>query len=122
MSVSFNTIVSAVKSMKEENKGFSFSQMVNSGFNGETSATGFCGVIACLVSILFFVVLVVFYLMKPAEAGNIMELCDKFIILFGMGCALLGVRKITGVIGSKGKANVIDGIETCEDNAAKASK
>ena len=80
---------------------FSFMEMITSGKDGSTSATGFIGVILSLVCILMAVAIFVFYFMHTGEAENILALADKVIIMLGIGSALLGTRKISGVIGSK---------------------
>ena len=80
---------------------FSFMEMITSGKDGSTSATGFIGVILSLVSILMAVAIFMFYFMHTGEAENILALADKVIIMLGIGSALLGTRKISGVIGSK---------------------
>lgn len=82
---------------------FSWTEMVTSGFNGESSASGFCGVIACVVSMILLLVLIVFYMFNLPEAGTIMALIDKLILLFGVGASLLGLRKVSGMFGSKGR-------------------
>ena len=76
-------------------------EMITSGKDGSTSATGFIGVILSLVSILMAVAIFMFYFMHTGEAENILALADKVIIMLGIGSALLGTRKISGVIGSK---------------------
>lgn len=80
---------------------FSFMEMITSGKDGSTSATGFIGVILSLVCILMTVAIFMFYFMHTGEAENILALADKVIIMLGIGSALLGTRKISGVIGSK---------------------
>ena len=80
---------------------FSFMEMITSGKDGSTSATGFIGVILSLVCILMAVAIFIFYFMHTGEAENILALADKVIIMLGIGSALLGTRKISGVIGSK---------------------
>lgn len=79
----------------------SFKEMVTSGLTGETSATGFCGVLLTLVSLLVFLGLFVFYLINQEEAGNILEFVDKVIVILGIGSALLGTRKISGAIANR---------------------
>ena len=79
----------------------SFKEMVTSGLTGETSATGFCGVLLTLVSLLVFLGLFVFYLVKQDEAGNILEFVDKVIVILGIGSALLGTRKISGALANR---------------------
>ena len=102
----------------------SFKEMVTSGMTGETSATGFCGVLLTLVSLLVFLGLFVFYLINQEEAGNILEFVDKVIVILGIGSALLGTRKISGVIANRRtNADVIkmveDAIEAKEERDEK---
>lgn len=108
--------------IKNENgtskRKFSWIEMVTSGFNGESSATGFCGVLACVVSMIFLIILIIFYLFNLPEAVTIMALIDKLMLLFGIGASLLGLRKVSGVFGGKGK-ELVKGIEDLhEENKA----
>lgn len=90
----------------------SFKEMVTSGMTGETSATGFCGVILTFTAILVFLGLFVFYLVNQDEAGNILEFVDKVIVILGIGSALLGTRKISGAIANRrSNADVIKMVE-----------
>ena len=79
----------------------SFKEMVTSGLTGETSATGFCGVLLTFVSIVVFLGLFIFYLVNQDEAGNILEFVDKVIVILGIGSALLGTRKISGALANR---------------------
>lgn len=94
---------------------FSFVEMVNSASSGKTSNSGVVGLFTCLTMLIVFCVLVIYYMCIPKDVSiaeidifriktemikDIIEYCTIF---FGMGSALLGVRKIAGVIGSKGK-------------------
>ena len=95
---------------------FSFMEMITSGRDGSTSATGFVGVILSLVCILMAVAIFVFYFLNTGEAENILSLLDKVIIMLGIGSALLGTRKISGVIGSKNStANIQQAVENALD-------
>jgi len=95
---------------------FSFMEMITSGRDGSTSATGFVGVILSLVCIIMAVSIFIFYFVHPAEAENILSLLDKVIIMLGIGSALLGTRKISGVIGSKNSIdNITDAVEKVLD-------
>lgn len=86
---------------------FSFMEMITSGRDGSTSATGFVGVILSLVCIIMSVAIFIFYFVNTAEAEHILSLLDKVIIMLGIGSALLGTRKISGVIGSKSNPECI---------------
>lgn len=102
----------------------SFKEMVTSGLTGETSATGFCGVILTFTAILVFLGLFVFYLVNQDEAGNILEFVDKVIVILGIGSALLGTRKISGAIANRrSNADVVkmveDAIEAKEERDEK---
>ena len=90
----------------------SFKEMVTSGMTGETTATGFCGVLLTFVAILVFLGLFVFYLVNQDEAGNILEFVDKVIVILGIGSALLGTRKISGALANRrSNADVIKMVE-----------
>ncbi len=94
----------------------SFKEMVTSGMTGETSATGFCGVLLTFVAILVFLGLFVFYLVNQDEAGNILEFVDKVIVILGIGSALLGTRKISGALANRrSNADVIKMVEDAID-------
>ena len=106
--------------MCRDSKGrykFSFMEMITSGRDGSTSATGFIGVILSLVCILMSVSIFIFYFMNTKEAENILSLLDRVIIMLGIGSALLGTRKISGVIGSKNNA---EGIQRAVEDALNA--
>lgn len=95
---------------------FSFMEMITSGRDGSTSATGFVGVILSLVCILMAVAIFIFYFINVKEADNILALLDKVIIMLGIGSALLGTRKISGVIGSKSNTeNIQQAVEAVLD-------
>jgi hypothetical protein len=102
----------------------SFKEMVTSGMTGETSATGFCGVILTFTAILVFLGLFVFYLVNQDEAGNILEFVDKVIVILGIGSALLGTRKISGALANRrSNADIVkmveDAIEAKEERDEK---
>ncbi len=95
---------------------FSFMEMITSGRDGSTSATGFVGVILSLVCILMAVAIFIFYFVNVKEADHVLALLDKVIIMLGIGSALLGTRKISGVIGSKNNTESIQqAVETILD-------
>lgn len=94
---------------------FNFIEMICSGRTGETSATGFCGVITSFLSLIAFIALVVFYFVKTSEAANILQMMDKIIAIFGIGAALLGARKISGAIASAKNANIEQMVEKSLD-------
>lgn len=106
---------------------FSFMEMITSGRDGSTSATGFVGVILSLVCILMAVAIFVFYFLNTGEAENILSLLDKVIIMLGIGSALLGTRKISGVIGSKNSTTAIqqaveDALDAREEKEEKVRR
>lgn len=97
---------------------FSFVEMVNSASSGKTSNSGVVGLFTCLTMLVTFCALVIYYMCIPKDIPiaeidifrikiemikDIIEYCTIF---FGMGSALLGVRKIAGVLGTKGKKGV----------------
>lgn len=97
---------------------FSFMEMVNSASNGKTSNSGVVGLFTCIVMLIMFVALIIYYMCMPKDIAieeldifrvktemikDIIEYCTIF---FGMGTALLGVRKIAGVVGARGKKGV----------------
>lgn len=95
---------------------FSLMEMVNSASSGKTSNSGVVGLLTCVIMLLVFVAIVIYYFAMPKDVKisdldllrikiemlkDIIEYCTIF---FGMGTALLGVRKIAGVVGTvKGK-------------------
>lgn len=97
---------------------FSFMEMVNSASSGKTSNSGVVGLFTCLTMLVMFVALIIYYMCIPKDVAiadieifriktemikDIIEFCTIF---FGMGSALLGVRKIAGAVGSRGKKGV----------------
>ena len=90
---------------------FSFMEMINSGKNGMTSATGAIGVITALTILVIFVALSAYYLFMEKNSVDIellrlkrdgvMDILNYCTIWFGMASALLGVRNISGAIGSR---------------------
>jgi len=99
---------------------FNFIEMICSGRTGETSATGFCGVITSLICLVAMLALMVFYFINKDEASHILEFMDKLIAMFGIGAALLGARKISGAIASMKNANVVDIVEKTMDEREKS--
>lgn len=111
---------------------FSIAEMVNSASNGKTSNSGVVGLLTCLVMLIVFVAIVIYYFSMPKNVSisdidllrlkidmlkDIIEYCTIF---FGMGTALLGVRKIAGVVGSvKGKQATEIVQETIENNESQ---
>lgn len=96
-----------------ENKyKFSFGEMISSGVSGKTSATGTIGVILCLLAMFIVTCGVTFYFLNTSEANNVMEIIDKCIIMLGIGAALLGCRKVSGAVASKGQViKVVNEVE-----------
>lgn len=92
-------------------KHFKWIDMVSSSKSGETSASGFCGVIACVSSIILLFVLIVFYMFHLPEAGTILSLIDKLMLLFGIGASLLGVRKVSTAFSAKMNKEALTGTE-----------
>lgn len=97
---------------------FSFMEMINSASSGKTSNSGVVGLFTCIVMLIMFVTLIIYYMCIPKDIAieeldifrvktemikDIIEYCTIF---FGMGTALLGVRKIAGVMGSRGRKGV----------------
>ena len=113
--------------MCRDSKGkykFSFMEMITSGRNGSTSATGFIGVVLSLVCIEICRLAVSLGITRfkitggePLVRKGILSLLDKVIIMLGIGSALLGTRKISGVIGSKNNA---EGIQRAVEDALNA--
>lgn len=100
--------------LHDHNK-LSFMEMCTHSSTGQTSASGFVGIATCISMLICALVLLVYYLVVPAESANVLSFIDKIIILFGIGSALLGTRKLTGIIKSKG-SEVISNIEDTLDN------
>ena len=90
---------------------FSFMEMINSGKNGMTSATGAIGVITSFVILIIFVILCTYYLFMEKNSidleilrlkrDGVLDILNYCTIWFGMASALLGVRNISGAIGSR---------------------
>lgn len=85
--------------------------MISSGKTGQTSATGTAGIVLVFMSVLIMLALIVMYFIKQDEAGHILSFFDKITVVLGIGAALLGTRKISGVIASRSAANIVDLVE-----------
>lgn len=95
---------------------FSFMEMITSGRDGSTSATGFAGMVLTLTSMLMALCTMLFYFFKTGEADHALDFLDKSIMIMGIGAGLLGTRKISGVIGSKkGSADIQKEIDAAID-------
>ena len=90
---------------------FSAMDLISSGKTGQTSATGTAGIMLVFMSVLIMLALVVMYFIKQDEAGNILSFFDKITVVLGIGAALLGTRKISGVIASRSASNIVDLVE-----------
>jgi len=82
---------------------FRFSETFNNS-NGKTSGSGFIGVIlGILTAASFSVAMAGWWVGKP----DILDIFDKILQLGLLSTALLGVRKVSGMLGnSKGKTTV----------------
>lgn len=94
---------------------FSFMEMINSQSTGKTSATAVTGVITCIVMLIMFVALAIYFmamkkhvsiedieLIRLKEDG-VLAILNYCTMMFGMGTALLGVRNIAGAFGNRRK-------------------
>ena len=93
----------------------SIAEMVNSAANGKTSNSGVVGLLTCSVMLIVFIALTIYYMCIPKEVSisdidllrlkveSIKDIMELSSIFFAMGTALLGVRKIAGVVGNRGK-------------------
>lgn len=95
--------VRSVSDEKPKKVSYFRNMITNNGAssNREISASGAMGSISLLVGLLVFVALTIFYIVNIDEAPNVMMLIDKSIVVMTLGSSLLGVRKISSVIGSK---------------------
>ena len=96
----------------------SIAEMVNSAANGKTSNSGVVGLLTCVIMLLVFLVLTIYYISMPKDVAlaeidllrlkteTIKDIMEFSTIFFAMGTALLGVRKIAGAVGNKGKKAV----------------
>ena len=105
----------------------SIAEMVNSATNGKTSNSGVVGLITCTTMLFVFVILTIYYICMPKDVAladidllrikteTIKDIMEFSSIFFAMGTALLGVRKIAGVVGNKGKK----AIQVVNENVVK---
>ncbi len=93
---------------------FNFSETFNNS-NGKTSGSGFVGVITgLLTAIAFSVAMIGWWLGKP----DIIDIFDRILQLGLLSAALLGVRKVSGVLtNSKGKTTGVEGEAEQADKA-----
>ncbi len=80
---------------------FSWLDLLTDTATGETSASGFCGFIIIMIAVILFVTMVIWYFFHTGDATNIFSLMDKITTWVGIGSGLLGVRKISSVIGDR---------------------
>lgn len=105
----------------------SIAEMVNSATNGKTSNSGVVGLLTCIVMLIVFLTLTIYYICMPKDVlisdidllrlktETIKDIMEFSSIFFAMGTALLGVRKIAGVVGNKNKT----ALQIVEDNVIK---
>lgn len=108
----------------------SIAEMVNSATNGKTSNSGVVGLLTCSVMLIVFLALTIYYMCMPKEVPisdidllrlkveSIKDIMELSSIFFAMGTALLGVRKIAGVVGNRGKK----AMQIVEDNINNTSE
>lgn len=108
----------------------SIAEMVNSATNGKTSNSGVVGLLTCSVMLIVFLALTIYYMCMPKEVSisdidllrlkveSIKDIMELSSIFFAMGTALLGVRKIAGVVGNRGKK----AMQIVEDNINNTSE
>ena len=109
---------------------FSFMEMINSTSSGKTSNSGVVGFFTCLIMLIVFVTIVIYYMCIPKDVSiseidllklkieMIKDIIEYSTIFFGMGSALLGVRKIAGAVSSsKGK----NAVKIVTDNTEKTN-
>jgi hypothetical protein len=108
----------------------SIAEMVNSAANGKTSNSGVVGLLTCSVMLIVFIALTIYYMCIPKEISisdidllrlkveSIKDIMELSSIFFAMGTALLGVRKIAGVVGNRGKK----AMQIVEDNINNTSE
>lgn len=94
---------------------YSFWDMVTSKRSGELSATGFLGVITGLIMLIVFIAMVTYYFFNPEHSESTLDIIEQATIWFGMASALLGTRKVTGMIGSRGATIVEKVVNTTDD-------
>lgn len=67
--------------------------------NGKTSSTKVVGFVASMVCLLLFIILIIYYLINPAECPNILELIDRTITYFTVSAGLMGIKSVTSAFG-----------------------
>ena len=72
---------------------------VFSNNNGKTSSTKIIGFIVSMMCLLIFLMLVIYYFIKPMECPNILELIDRTVSYFSISAGLMGVKSITSSFG-----------------------
>ena len=109
---------------KDGKYSFSFMEMINSYSTGKTSATAVTGTITCLIMLLMFVVLAVYFMAMKKHVSiedleiirlkeeGVLAILNYVTMMFGMGTALLGVRNIAGAFGNKRTNTQCDKVDT----------
>lgn len=80
---------------------FSWIELITNRNTGETSATGFCGMVLTIVPLMMICILIVWYFFNMTHFTEISEILDKQQVLIMVGAGLLGLRKATATFANK---------------------
>lgn len=72
---------------------FSWLEMF-SNTDGKTSASAFVGTVVSLVTVLLFIILMIFYFTHPNESSVILQFIDRLTMYFGIASGLLGLKSL----------------------------
>lgn len=77
----------------------------------EISSSGLVGLLLSMLSMILVAALVILFFVNSGLSESILSLIDKMIYIMGIGAALLGVRKIGGIIKANNSSSVADRVE-----------
>jgi len=96
---------------------FSWLELVTNHKTGETSATGFCGILLIVVPLFLYCILIAWYFFNMTHFTEVYDILDKLYPLIVIGAGLLGLRKASTVFGkSKFSIGQSDSQEAEENN------
>jgi hypothetical protein len=72
-------------------------ELVTNHKTGETSATGFCGILLIIVPLFLYCILIAWYFFNMTHFTEVYDILDKLYPLIMIGAGLLGLRKASAV-------------------------
>lgn len=97
----YGTAMTDSSSTEEQSSKYKFSwmELVTNHKTGETSATGFCGILLIVIPLFLYCVLIAWYFFNMTHFKEVYDILDKLYPLVVIGASLLGLRKASSVFG-----------------------